>query len=56
MTQSERICDQLFKKGKWTRANCSLCRKIYKDKCSILAEINRINDKQLNKEKERGIK
>jgi hypothetical protein len=40
MTQNERVCELLIMKGKWTKAQCHLCRKIHRSKCVILAKQN----------------
>lgn len=38
MTQAQKICKVLIARGKWTKANCRLCRAINKEKCPILTE------------------
>ena len=48
MTQSERICRTMIARGTWTKISCILYRKIHKDKCSILEEMedNRLGSGQ----------
>lgn len=41
MSQDEKICRALIARGKWTKVNCILCRKIYKDRCPILLDEQR---------------
>ncbi|MFA5340442.1 MAG: hypothetical protein WC332_01575 [Clostridia bacterium] len=38
MTQNERVCELLIMKGKWTKAQCHLCRKIHRSKCPVLVK------------------
>jgi len=41
MTTAEKICKRNIALGKWNKNSCYLCRKIAKDKCKLLEEINK---------------
>ena len=40
MSQAEKICKVLIARGKWTKANCQLCRILNKSICPVLIEQN----------------
>ena len=39
MSINEKVCRNLIAKGQWTKTQCIFCRKINKNKCLVLEEI-----------------
>ena len=47
MSIDEKVCRALIAKGKWSKVNCQLCRKIQRGKCKVLQEAQQEN-KEVN--------
>uniref|UniRef100_A0A6H2A0H1 Uncharacterized protein n=1 Tax=viral metagenome TaxID=1070528 RepID=A0A6H2A0H1_9ZZZZ len=43
MSRAEQVCRELVKKGKWTKSQCELCRRLHKETCQILTEQNNLH-------------
>ena len=48
MTQSQRekACRYNYSKGIWSKSNCQLCMRMQRENCSLLKEVNEIEEQE----------